>query len=449
MSASAKKKLLVLDDDAGVTDFLCESLAERGYDASGCTSPTAALERIKSEAFDLIITDVEMPEMRGTELLAAILAQRPNQLVLLITAFGSIELAVSTVLAGACDFVAKPFKIDALILAIERAFRDRQMRREIVRLRATTPLDAGSGELVARSPIMRRVLETARRAARGDLTVLLTGETGTGKSAVARFIHDISSRAPRPFFHLNCASLPPSLIEGELFGARRGAFTDAREDRIGAFVAAGEGTLFLDEIGELSLELQSKLLHALEAGAVRPLGSTAEVAVKARLIAATNRPLEVLLREGQFRPDLYYRLNVIRIEVPPLRERRDDIVPLADTLLNRASERQSRWPIGISAAAMRRLVAHDWPGNVRELANVLERAVALSDHDTLLPEDFDLPELEDGLDRMLARSADEGLPLEQLERVYVRKVIESHRGNKAAAARVLGIDRRTLYRKLR
>lgn len=445
----SQKRILVLDDDAGVTAFLCESLAERGYAVTGETSPRAALERLGREAYDLVITDVEMPEMRGTELLASILAERPHQLVLLITAFGSIELAVSMVLAGACDFVAKPFKIDALVLAIERAFRDRQMRREIVRLRAGAPLEPGMGGLVARSPAMRRVLETARRAARGDLTVLLTGETGTGKSAVARFIHDVSGRAAHPFFHLNCAALPASLIEGELFGARRGAFTDAREDRAGAFVAAGEGTLFLDEVGELSLELQAKLLHVLERGSVRPLGGTAEVAVRARLVAATNRPLEVLLRDGQFRPDLYYRLNVIRIEVPPLRERREDIVPLTDALLSRAGERQSRWPIGVSAAAMRRLVAHDWPGNVRELANVLERAVALSDHDTLLPDDFELPQNEHGVAHVLARSADDGLSLEELERIYVRKAIETHGGNKAAAARMLGIDRRTLYRKLR
>src|SRR5262249_8557438 len=212
MSATAAKSILVLDDEAGVVEFLCESLAEHGFRTTGVTSPTEALARIRAESYDLVITDVEMPEMRGTELLGAILAEKPTQLVLLMTAFGSIELAVSVVQAGACDFIAKPFKIEALLFAIERAFRDRLMRREIVRLRTTRPL-AGAGEIVARSPAMRRVLETARRAAASDLTVLLTGETGTGKSAIARFIHDASSRREATFFQLNCAALPPTLAE--------------------------------------------------------------------------------------------------------------------------------------------------------------------------------------------------------------------------------------------
>ena len=441
------KKLLVLDDDPGVVDFLRDSLTDRGFAVAGLTSPAAALARITSEPFDLVITDVEMPEMRGTDLLSAILQERPDQLVMLITAFGSIELAMAIIRAGACDFLAKPFKIEALVFAIERAFRDRQMRREIVRLR-TMAREQDPGGLVARSAAMRNVVETARRAARGDATVLLTGETGTGKGAIARLIHDSSARRDHPFLHLNCASLPVNLIESELFGVRKGAFTDAREDRAGVFVAAGQGTLFLDEVGELPLDTQAKLLHVLEAGKVRPLGGTSEVAVKTRLVAATNRPLETLLREGRFRPDLYYRLNVIRIEVPPLRERREDIVPLVDLFLSRSNERHIRSLIGVSAAAMRRLVAYHWPGNVRELANVLERAMALTDHDTLVPEDLDFPKDGDGPEALLSRSAASHLPLEALERAYVRRVMEAHRGNKAAAARALGIDRRTLYRKL-
>jgi DNA-binding NtrC family response regulator len=447
MSSSIRKRLLVLDDDPGVVDFLRDSLTDRGFAVTGFTSPAAALARIRSEPFDLVITDVEMPEMRGTDLLSAILQERPDQLVMLITAFGSIELAVATVRAGACDFLAKPFKIEALVFAIERAFRDRQMRREIVRLR-TTAREQDPGGLVARSAGMRKVVETAHRAARGNATVLLTGETGTGKSAIARLIHDSSARRDHPFLHLNCASLPVNLIESELFGVRKGAFTDAREERAGVFVAAGQGSLFLDEIGELPLDTQAKLLHVLEAGRVRPLGGTSEVPVKARLVAATNRPLETLLREGEFRPDLYYRLNVIRIEVPPLRERREDIVPLVDLFLSRSSEQQSRSFIGVSAAAMRRLVSYHWPGNARELSNLLERAVALTDHDTIVPEDLDFPKDGDGLEVLLARSAESHLPLEALERTYVRRVMEAHSGNKTAAARALGIHRRTLYRKL-
>jgi DNA-binding NtrC family response regulator len=447
VTGQSKKRLLVLDDDAGVVDFLCESLTERGFDVIGLTSPKEALLRIKTDAFDLVITDVEMPHMRGTELLAAILAEQPSQLVLLITAFGSIDLAVSTVQSGACDFIAKPFKIEALLAAIERAFHNRQIHREIVRVRRASSPQA-TEQIVAGSPAMRRVLETAQKAAGSDSTTLITGETGTGKGVIARLIHDSSARRDQPFYHLNCASLPPTLVESELFGVRRGAFTDAKEDRAGAFVAAGDGTLFLDEVGELPLEMQAKLLHVLEKGRVRPLGSTSDVPIRARLIAATNRSLEALLGEGRFRQDLYYRLNVIRIEVPPLRERREDIVPLVDLFLNRACERQARSFIGVSAAAMRGLQAYRWPGNARELANVIERAVVLSDHDTLVPEDFDVPK-NDGVGTLLAQGADGNVPLEEIERAYVRRVLEEHGGNKAGAARSLGINRRTLYRKLK
>jgi DNA-binding NtrC family response regulator len=295
---------------------------------------------------------------------------------------------------------------------------------------------------------MRRVLETAQKAAGTDSITLITGETGTGKGVIARLIHDSGARREQPFYHLNCASLPPTLVESELFGVRRGAFTDAKEDRDGAFVAAGGGTLFLDEVGEIPLEIQSKLLHVLENGRVRPLGSSSDVPIRARLIAATNRSLEALLAEGRFRQDLYYRLNVIRIEVPPLRERSEDIIPLVDLFLNRACQRLGRSFIGVSAAAMRRLLGYPWPGNARELANVIERAVVLSDHDTLVPEDFDIPK-NDGVGTLLAQGADGNVPLEEIERAYVRRVLEEHGGNKAGAARSLGINRRTLYRKLK
>ncbi len=446
--STPRKRLLVLDDDAGVVDFLCESLDARGYEAVGRTSPEEALSLFERESFDLVITDVEMPRMRGTEVLEALLTRKPGQLVVLITAFGSVELAVAAVKAGACDFVTKPFNMDALVLTLERAFRERQLRREIVRLRAAVPGDTPGG-LVARSAAMQKALEVSRRAGRSDATVLLTGETGTGKSSLARFIHESSNRRAQPFLQLNCAALPASLAESELFGARRGAYTDAREDRAGVFVSAGGGTLFLDEVGELSLEVQAKLLQALETGRVRPLGASTETPVRARVLAATNRPLETLLREGRFRADLYYRLNVIRIEVPPLRERREDILPLVDFFLGRLGEQQSREVLGVSASALKRLMAHAWPGNVRELANLLERAVALADHDTLVPEDFDLPGGDDsGLTSMLSRASGEDAPLEEVERAYVRRVVEAQGGNKAAAARILGINRRTLYRKL-
>lgn len=448
MTTAKEKRILMVDDDAAVVEHLCESLGSHGYDVTGITSAIEALAKVKQREFDLVISDVEMPDLRGVDLLRGILDAKPTQLVLLITAYGSVEMAVAAVQAGACDFLTKPFKIEALLHTIERAFSERMLKREVVRLRAAlTPSDAPRS-VVAKSAAMRRVLDLARRAAGSSSSVFITGETGSGKSILARFIHDHSQRREHPFVQLNCAAVPPTLAESELFGVRRGAFTDAREEREGLFVAAGRGTLFLDEIGELSLELQAKLLHVLETGTVRPLGGTKEVATKARVIAATNRPPEDLLRGGSFRPDLYYRINVVRIEVPPLRERKDDIVPLVDVLLAQVRAKNERPIIGISAPAIRRLVKYSWPGNVRELANVIERAVAMADHDVILPEDLDFPDAGPNATGGLGVAVDDGLSLEEMERAYVQRVVEAQGGNKAAAARILGITRRTLYRKL-
>jgi DNA-binding NtrC family response regulator len=440
-------RILIVDDDASVVSYLEEMLAARGYAASGATSPGEALELVSRECFDLIISDVEMPGMRGLELLKAIQRIKPDQLVLLITAFGSIELAVQAVQAGACDFVAKPFRIEVLCHAIDRAFRERRMRREIVRLRKQLPAQAPA-EIVARSPAMARVVEIALRTARTGSAVLLTGESGVGKGAIARLIHDRSARRRRPFVQVNCAAVPPTLLESELFGVRRGAFTDAHADRAGLFAEANGGTLFLDEITEMPLEAQPKLLQVLETGRMRPVGGRADVSSDVRVMAATNRPLEIELRERRFRPDLYYRLNVIRIDIPPLRERREDIEPLVDLFLDRTSQRLDRPIRGISAEAMRWILAYDWPGNVRELANVIERAVALSDHDAIVPDDLTLVSSASASGDFLDGAAARGLPLEELERLYIRKVLESTGGNKVRSARILGIDRRTLHRKV-
>jgi len=447
VTAATPARILIVDDDRGVVDFLCEMLVKRGYLAQGETSPHSALARVGREDFNLVIADVEMPELRGLDLLKEIHAVKPQQLVMLITAFGSIDLAVESVRAGACDFITKPFKIGVVYLAIERALRERKMLREITRLRVTRPEIEPAG-LVACSPAMKAAIDIARRAAMTSTTVLLTGETGTGKSALARLIHQSGPRKVGPFTELNCAAIPTSLVESELFGVRKGAFTDARENRDGLLVSARGGTLFLDEIGELPTEAQAKLLQVLESGRVRALGASHEEIIDARLIAATNQQLEDRLREGRFRPDLYYRLNVIRIDVPPLRERRDDILPLVDLLLQRAGDKLGRQVVGVSAAALRKLMSHPWPGNVRELSNMIERAVALAEHDTLLPEDFDLPSPTSTGDDLLGIAAGKELSLEQVEQEYVRRMIEAKGGNKAAAARALGINRRKLYRKL-
>lgn len=441
----APKTLLIVDDDASMVAWLEEELGERGYAVHGVTSGGAALLALQNSAYDVVISDVEMPEMRGPVLLAEILARRPAQQVLLMTAFGSIELAVESVRSGASDFIAKPFLIQALVLAVERSIRERHMRKEIVRLRAHLAGRVESG-IVAESDAMKRVLIMARKAAAVDLPILITGESGVGKTALARYIHDASARKPGPFVELNCASIPAPLVEAELFGVRRGAYTDAHETRPGLFEEADHGTLFLDELGELGLDVQPKLLRALESGQVREVGGTKEKSVSVRIIAATNLQLEQALRDGRFRTDLYHRVNVLRIDIPPLRDRPEDIDALVDIFLHRASERVGKAPLGITKEALRFLVAQSWPGNVRELANALERAVAMAEHEMLVLDDFVsmMPKATSPLDSAFL---DADMTLAQLEAHYLRRVLQRTRGNKTMAAHILGLDRRTVYRK--
>jgi len=439
-------RILVVDDDSALVTFFVEILEDRGISAFGETDPRAALERVRREEFDLLIIDVEMPGLRGPELMAAVHEVRPGQLVIVMTAFGTIEVAVRTLRAGAVDFLAKPFPADALLFAIERAMRERTMRRELVHLRSLTG-DVDSGSLVARSPAMKRVVDISRRAAASPTPVLLTGESGVGKSSVAGFIHRVSARKARPFVSVNCASLPTSLAESELFGARRGAFTGAVEDREGLFARAHRGTLFLDEIGELPLEVQPKLLDVLDSGRIRPLGG-AEVTVDVRVVAATNVALERAVEERRFRADLFYRLNVLRIEIPPLRQRPEDLPELIDTLLRRVTQRTQKMISGITSEAMRRLVVHAFPGNVRELANLLERAAILSEHDVIAAEDLIFDMFNEGGSDFLDEAVRKRLPLVDVEQAYIDRVLASVDGSKAEAARILDIDRRTLYRRL-
>ncbi len=404
----------------------------------------------------MVVADIQMPKLRGLDLMKRLHMLRPEQLVILITAFGSIDLGVQAVREGAADFVTKPFRIEHLAVVIERTLRERQMRREIVRLNPSSPTPLSSPSqtsLIAQSQPMLRVADLARRAARFDSTILITGESGVGKGALARFIHTQSGRSQGPFVHVNAAALPEPLAESELFGVRRGAFTDAREDRPGLFVQANGGTLFLDEVAELPPGIQSKLLLALEQRHVRAVGASQDTPVDLRLISATNNALDRLAREGRFRQDLYYRLNVIHIHIPPLRERPEDIEPLVDAFVRKACERLGRPLLGVSAPAMRWIAQQPWPGNVRELANIIERAVALSDHDSILLDDLTSPppsspsdaENDDALRALLAGN----LSLQELEERYLQAVLKTTGGNKTETARRLGIDRRTLYRKLK
>ena len=407
-----RARILVVDDDAAVVELIVETLREH-YAVEGVTSAREALARAAATDFDLVISDVEMPDLRGTELLAEIIARKPKQLVLLITGFGSIELAVETVRAGACDFLTKPFKSQVLVVAIERALRERTMRRELVRLRRELG-EPDDGSLVATSPAMSQVLDVARRAARGTTTVLVTGESGTGKGALARWIHDHGPRAAGPFVRV----LP---VEADLSEA---------------LVEASGGTLFLDEISDLSADAQGKLLAVLESPRFEP-----------RVIAATNRDIDALVAADRFRADLFFRLCVIRIATPPLHDRTEDIPALVSALLARATH-GAPTPHGITDEALRHLVRRDWPGNVRELANVVERAVALTEHDTIILDDVRGQEAAAPTNELLALAADRQLSLAEVERGYIRRILDANKGNVSRAARILGIDRRTLYRKL-
>jgi DNA-binding NtrC family response regulator len=442
------RSILVVDDDQHVVDYLVESLQDRGFVAQGTHSATQALASVAEAAYDVVVSDVVMPEMRGLDLLRAIRKVRPSQLVILITAFGSIDLAMETLRAGAVDFVTKPFEIDTLLHAIERALAEREVHHEIVRLRTAGDGPDDEAGVVARSPAMARVLETARRAATTSSAVLITGESGVGKGVVARLIHAEGPRRAGPFIQVNCSALPITLVESELFGVRRGAYTDAKESRAGLFVEAQGGTLFLDEVGELPVEAQPKLLQALETSTIRPVGASSDSRVDVRVIASTNTPLEEALRARRFRPDLYYRLNVIRIEIPPLRDRTEDIPPLVDRFLERHCRSLDRSMVGISADALGWLRAYGWPGNVRELSNVLERAVALTDHDCIVPEDLhQLIHAAENID-LLGEAAVHGRTLAEVELAYIRRVLDSVGGNVQRAAAILGVDRRTVYRKL-
>jgi DNA-binding NtrC family response regulator len=452
VTAPIPARILVVDDEPAVVDLVRRILQREGYEVEGVTAPADALARVREVPFELVISDVEMPGMRGTRLLQELLAVRPNLLVVLITAFGSIDLAVETLRAGAADFLSKPFAPETLRHVVGRTLRERALRREVVRLRRELGRQEASAGLVAESPSMKRVLEQAARLAPTRGHVLITGESGTGKSELARWIHARSPRADRALVEVNSSTLPEPLAEAELFGVRRGAFTDAKEDRPGLFLRADRGTLLLDEVGELPRPVQAKLLQVLETGRVRRVGGVDDEAVDVRLIAATNVDLRKAIDAGAFRADLYFRLEVFRLELPSLRDRPEDVPALVDLWLQRLADRHERPVVGLTAQAWRWMATHPWPGNVRELVHRLERALVLSEHDVIGVEDLALPSgtdaaASDGLVD-LGRLVRAGLTMDDVERLYARAVLEHVGGNKADAARRLGLDRKTLYKRL-
>jgi two-component system response regulator HydG len=440
-------RVLVVEDDAAAADTLVEALRARGFEASSTNVARTALARLDADDFEVVLTDLRMPEMTGVELAQLTRAQHPLVPVVVITAFGSIRVAVDAIHHGAYDFLTKPYDLDLVVVTLDRAIGHHRAQVELEQLRASRT--GSSTGVLARSASMQRVLSTVARVAKQDVSVLITGESGTGKELIARALHDESPRSKQPFVALNCAAVPEGLLESELFGHVKGAFTDAHTARNGVFVQAHRGTLFLDEIGDMPLSMQAKLLRALQERRVRPVGGDREIDVGVRVIAATHRDLEADVAAGRFREDLFFRIHVVELALPPLRARGGDIILLATEFARVAALRAGKPTPRITPAFADRLTAYDWPGNVRELQNCMERAVALAEGPEL--GEVDLPARLRSLGTNVLHASDDGdgiVPLDAVERRYILQVLKLMRGNKRATADALGLDRSTLYRKL-
>ena len=448
---SRRAKVLLVDDETGILESLQILFRGEGYDTVLAKSGREALDALDAERPDIVVSDIRMPGVTGLEVLSRAREVDPEIAVILMTAQASLQSAVRAVNEGAYYYLQKPFANDELLAICSRAAEARELRLENRALKKEIRRrdHRTGGRPTGRSRSFIEVLKLAETVAPTDSTILITGESGTGKEVVARYIHSLSERADAAFYSINCGALPESLLESELFGHVRGAFTGAVKDKDGLLVAAHGGTLFLDEIAEMTPATQVKLLRALQEREVIPVGSTTPVAVDVRLVAATNRELEEEIRRGTFRSDLYYRLNVIALHLPPLRERKDDVPILARHFLEKtASENGEGAQKTISEEAMAVLLHYDWPGNVRELENALERATVLMPSDVITPEDLPVRVREAPPQRLVKEEPPANPSMEVIERAYIAWVLQAEGGNKSRAAEVLGIDPSTLYRKL-
>ncbi len=429
--------------------LLFDLLREDGYAVDVAHDGESAIEKHRTARYELTITDLMMPKMKGIELIQRLREVDGAAPVLLITAFGTIESAVDAMRAGAFHYVTKPFRNDEILIQVKRALEQQRLHKELKRLRTEVQARERFQNIIGQSQTMQKVFETIAQISDLPANLLIEGESGTGKEIIARAIHFNSARATGPFVAVNCAAIPENLLESELFGYVRGAFTDARKDRRGLFQEASGGILFLDEISEMPLGLQAKLLRVLEDKEVRPLGANQAEKVDARVVSASNQRLEDCVRAGRFRQDLFYRLNVIRIELPPLRERSEDIPLLVNHFIEKFTPDAKRPVEGIHPEALAALKSHDWPGNIRELEHVIERAVLLGKGPNITPEDLPGHLMTRGEGTfVVAQALAKQLTLHDLEREYIAKVLERTHGNKTEAARILGVDRTTLYRKL-
>ncbi|MBM4118529.1 sigma-54-dependent Fis family transcriptional regulator [bacterium] len=445
----AQPRILLVDDEESMIRFLSIMLAKEGYEIRAVSSGKAALRELQNWRADLVISDIRMPEMDGIQLLTGIKAIDASIPVILLTAYASQETAIEAVNKGAFHYLIKQARNEEIKMVVRNALAMREVRSENVQLRRQLQDDSSLESIIGSSEAMQRIFGIVRKVAPTDSTILIGGESGTGKELIARAIHFMSGRADKPFVGVNCGALPENLLESELFGHVKGSFTGAIRDKEGLFKVAESGTIFLDEVGEGTPALQVKLLRALQEREFLPVGGTSPIKVDVRVLAATNRDLEAEVERGTFRPDLYYRLNVIPLTVPPLRDRREDIPLLVRHFLQRLAEKRNLPIKGVSKEAMELLCGYDWPGNVRELENVLERTVLLEERETLdrdsLPEKL-LQDPERG-----AKSFFEGKPratLEELEREYLLQVLESTGWQKKKASSILGINASTLYRKI-
>ena len=446
------KRILIVDDEESIRVSLSALLARHGYHTAQARGGAEALALLAADDVDVAFIDVRMPEMDGIDLTREIVERGIRTTIIVMSAYGSVDNAIEALKAGAYDYITKPFKTDEVILALAKAEEREGLKRENARLKAEAVCRSRIGGMVFRSDAMARVLKLVAKVADVRSTVLLTGESGTGKELVARAIHEASSRAAAPFVAVNCGAIPESLLESELYGYKRGAFTDAHADKAGLFSEANGGTLLLDEIGELPLSLQVKLLRTLQEGTIRRLGDTKDEKVDVRVIAATLRDLEEDAKNGRFREDLFYRLNVLPIHIPPLRERREDVLLLAAHFIERVNERLGTAIEGVSPEAEKMMFAYEWPGNVRELENVIERAVVLTEGTRIGP--GDLPDhIQETRDVVRATLASGELSVKKTVRIIeeelIRRALVKTQGNRTKAAELLELSHRALLYKIK
>jgi two-component system response regulator HydG len=450
--------VLIVDDETSNLESLGKIFEREGWRVALARSGAQALDALRRERAAVVVTDLMMPGMGGDELLRAVKTLAPEIEVVLMTAYGTVETAVAAMKEGAYDFITKPVKRHAIVKSVRQALERASLVAENRALKARlAELAPGVGGLVGDAPAFRAALDTLRQAAPTSATVLLVGESGTGKELAARLVHDLSPRAAGPYVPINCAALPEGLLESELFGHEKGAFTGASARKEGRFERAHGGTLLLDEVGEMSLAVQVKLLRFLQDGVLERVGGTESLRVDVRVVAATNKDLAAEVRAGRFREDLFYRLDVVSVRLPPLRERREDVLALASFFLRRTAERLPKKVTGFTPAAAAALERHLWPGNVRELQHAVERAVILGGGETL-----DVPDLPEAIRGAAASPAEPGAaagapagiviplgtPMDEVERLVIRRTLEQTRGDKNLAAQILGIAARTIYRKL-